>query len=205
MAFLLLLERLTPLERAVFLLHDVFGYGYDETARHRRPERGRLPPARAPGPAAHRGERPRFDVAASERDELADRFFAAVGDGDMDGLVEPAGRRRRGARRQRRRAAVLAQADHRAVSTSAGCWPRSASRSAQRAAHFGWPRSTASRARCASARTARLISVLSSTSPTARSRRSARSSAGPSCGTSVRSPTLTRCAHPGPEQVKASR
>jgi RNA polymerase sigma-70 factor (ECF subfamily) len=30
MAFLLLLERLTPVERAVFLLHDVFGYGYDE-------------------------------------------------------------------------------------------------------------------------------------------------------------------------------
>jgi RNA polymerase sigma-70 factor, ECF subfamily len=32
-AFLLLLERLTPVERAVFLLHDVFSYGYDETAR----------------------------------------------------------------------------------------------------------------------------------------------------------------------------
>src|SRR5580658_8256326 len=32
MAFLLLLERLTPVERAVFLLHDVFSYGYDETA-----------------------------------------------------------------------------------------------------------------------------------------------------------------------------
>ncbi len=32
MAFLLLLERLTPVERAVFLLHDVFDYGYDEVA-----------------------------------------------------------------------------------------------------------------------------------------------------------------------------
>ena len=32
MAFLLLLERLSPVERAVFLLHDVFGYGYDEVA-----------------------------------------------------------------------------------------------------------------------------------------------------------------------------
>src|SRR5690348_15999572 len=33
MAFLVLLESLSPLERAVFLLHDVFGYGYDEIAR----------------------------------------------------------------------------------------------------------------------------------------------------------------------------
>ena len=37
MAFLLLLERLSPVERAVFLLHDVFSYGYDEVAEHRRP------------------------------------------------------------------------------------------------------------------------------------------------------------------------
>src|SRR5215471_13546582 len=33
MAFLLLLERLSPVERAVFLLHDVFDYGYDEVAQ----------------------------------------------------------------------------------------------------------------------------------------------------------------------------
>ena len=33
MAFLLVLERLSPVERAVFLLHDVFDYGYDEVAR----------------------------------------------------------------------------------------------------------------------------------------------------------------------------
>ena len=33
MAFLLVLERLSPVERAVFLLHDVFSYGYDEIAR----------------------------------------------------------------------------------------------------------------------------------------------------------------------------
>ena len=87
MAFLLLLERLTPLERAVFLLHDVFSYGYDETA-------GVV--GRSAGTCrqlAHRArqhieaERPRFDVAAHDRDELAGRFFAAVSGGDMDGLV----------------------------------------------------------------------------------------------------------------------
>ncbi len=87
MAFLLLLERLTPLERAVFLLHDVFSYGYDETAGIV----GRS--ASACRQLAHRArqhveaERPRFDVAPRERDELADKFFAAVRDGDVDGLV----------------------------------------------------------------------------------------------------------------------
>jgi RNA polymerase sigma-70 factor, ECF subfamily len=87
MAFLLLLERLSPLERAVFLLHDVFSYSYEETAE----VVGRAPTACRQ--LAHRArqhleaERPRFDVADRDRDKLADRFFAAVGDGDMDGLL----------------------------------------------------------------------------------------------------------------------
>jgi RNA polymerase sigma-70 factor, ECF subfamily len=87
MAFLLLLERLSPLERAVFLLHDVFSYGYEEAAE----VVGRS--AAACRQLAHRArqhletERPRFDVAGRDRDELAGRFFAAVGDGDMDGLL----------------------------------------------------------------------------------------------------------------------
>jgi len=88
MAFLLLLERLTPVERAVFLLHDVFSYDYDETARivgkskdycRQLARRARL----------HVTEhRPRFEVSPAEREELAARFFAAVGDGDVDGLVD---------------------------------------------------------------------------------------------------------------------
>ncbi len=87
MAFLLLLERLTPLERAVFLLHDVFGYRYDETAG----VVGRSAPAcRQLARRARQhieAGRPRFDVAAAERAALAERFFAAVGGGDMDGLL----------------------------------------------------------------------------------------------------------------------
>jgi RNA polymerase sigma-70 factor, ECF subfamily len=87
MAFLLLLERLTPLERAVFLLHDVFGYDYDETGgivgRNVTACRQLARRARQHVEAG----RPRFDVSASDRDELAERFFAAVGDGDMDGLL----------------------------------------------------------------------------------------------------------------------
>ncbi len=87
MAFLLLLERLTPLERAAFLLHEVFGYGYDETADMI----GRTPASCRQ--LVHRARqhidagRPRFDVAAADRDELAARFFDAMTGGDMDGLV----------------------------------------------------------------------------------------------------------------------
>lgn len=87
MAFLLLLERLTPLERAVFLLHDVFSYDYSETAGIV----GRS--ATSCRQLAHRArqhidaERPRFDVESGQQAELAARFFDAVGRGDMDGLV----------------------------------------------------------------------------------------------------------------------
>ena len=87
MAFLLLLERLTPLERAVFLLHDVFSYGYDETAGIvGRSSTACRQLARRARQHVEAG-RPRFDVADRERDELAERFFAAVGNGDMDGLL----------------------------------------------------------------------------------------------------------------------
>ena len=88
MAFLLLLERLTPLERAVFLLHDVFGYSYEETAAivERRPAATRQLAHRAREHVEAR--RPRFPAASRDRDELASKFFAAVTDGDMAGLVE---------------------------------------------------------------------------------------------------------------------
>jgi RNA polymerase sigma-70 factor (ECF subfamily) len=87
MAFLLLLERLNPVERAVFLLHDVFGYGYDEIA----PIVGRSESyCRQLALRARRhveSGRPRFDASRKERDELAGRFFAAIVDGDLDGLL----------------------------------------------------------------------------------------------------------------------
>jgi len=87
MAFLLLLERLTPVERAVFLLHDVFGYRYDEIA----PMVGRSEAnCRQLGVRARKHvdtEKPRFEASRRERDELATRFFAAVQDGNVDGLL----------------------------------------------------------------------------------------------------------------------
>jgi RNA polymerase sigma-70 factor, ECF subfamily len=87
MAFLLLLERLSPVERAVFLLHDVFGYRYDEIARivGKSEDNARQLALRA---RRHVAEgKPRFEASRRKREELAARFFQAVGQGDMDGLV----------------------------------------------------------------------------------------------------------------------
>ena len=87
MAFLLLLERLSPVERAVFLLHDVFGYGYDEVAAvvGKSADNCRQLALRA---RRHVAEgKPRFEASRVKREELAARFFAAVGRGDIDGLV----------------------------------------------------------------------------------------------------------------------
>jgi RNA polymerase sigma-70 factor, ECF subfamily len=88
MAFLLLLERLSPVERAVFLLHDVFDYDYNQIAAivDKTPTNCRQLALRA---RRHlEAGKPRFDASRQERDELGTRFFAAVADGDLDSLVE---------------------------------------------------------------------------------------------------------------------
>ena len=87
MSFLLLLERLTPVERAVVILHDVFGYDFAEVGRivGRTPATGRQHAVRARRFIAD--ERPRFDASEAKRDELVDRFLAASEDGDMNGLI----------------------------------------------------------------------------------------------------------------------
>jgi RNA polymerase sigma-70 factor, ECF subfamily len=88
LAFLHLLEKLSPVERAVFLLREVFDYPYDEVAAvvGKSPDNCRQILARA-----HRhvqeGRR-RFDVSREERDEVARRFLAAWEEGDTDELVE---------------------------------------------------------------------------------------------------------------------
>ncbi len=87
MAFLLLLERLSPVERAVFLLHDVFSYGYDEVASivGKSEDNCRQLALRARRHVAD--GKPRFEASRGKRDELAATFFRAVQDGDLDGLV----------------------------------------------------------------------------------------------------------------------
>jgi RNA polymerase sigma-70 factor, ECF subfamily len=87
LAFLVLLERLSPVQRAVFLLHDVFGYDYAEIARlvGKSEDNCRQIAARA---RRHvEAGRPRFEPSRRQREELARRFFAAVEKGDTEGLV----------------------------------------------------------------------------------------------------------------------
>lgn len=83
MAALLLLERLSPLERAVFVLREVFGFGFAEvaTAVGRSEAACRQLAVRARRHMA--AGRPRFDTERQERDELAARFFGAFREGDV--------------------------------------------------------------------------------------------------------------------------
>ncbi|TCC50183.1 RNA polymerase sigma-70 factor [Kribbella capetownensis] len=87
-AFLVVLERLSPDQRAVFLLCDVFGYPYDEVAGiiGKTPSACRQLAVRARRRLAD--ERPRFDASRQERDELVRRFVAAAQRGELEELVE---------------------------------------------------------------------------------------------------------------------
>ena len=88
LTFLHLLEKLSPIERAVFLLREVFDYPYEEVARivGKSPANCRQILVRA---HAHVKEgRKRFEVSREERDEVARRFLDAWENGDTDGLIE---------------------------------------------------------------------------------------------------------------------
>ncbi|WP_432892068.1 RNA polymerase sigma factor SigJ [Kribbella sp. CA-245084] len=87
-AFLVVLERLSPDQRAVFLLGDVFGYSYDDLADilGKTPANCRQLAVRARRRIAD--NRPRFDASPHERDELVRRFTAAAQEGELDSLVE---------------------------------------------------------------------------------------------------------------------
>jgi RNA polymerase sigma-70 factor (ECF subfamily) len=88
MSFLLLLERLTPLERAVFLLHDVFDFDFAEVGGivNRTPATCRQHAVRARRFIAE--NRPRFDATDAERDKLLRGFLVAADSGDVDGLIK---------------------------------------------------------------------------------------------------------------------
>ena len=87
MAVLVLLESLTPVERAVFVLREAFDYSYDEIAEivGKSEDNCRQLALRA---RRHVTEhKPRFEASRRKREELAARFFSAVGGGNMDDLV----------------------------------------------------------------------------------------------------------------------
>ncbi|MGP3770763.1 RNA polymerase sigma factor SigJ [Streptomyces sp. SDT5-1] len=87
LAVLVVLESLSPLERAVFVLREAFGLSYAEIAGTL--ERGeaavRQLAARARKHVDER--RPRFDVDPAQQRDLTERFLAAASDGDLDGLM----------------------------------------------------------------------------------------------------------------------
>ena len=87
-ALMLVLEQLTPLERAVFLLHDVFafkckeiGQSLNKTETHCRQVLSRARKSLA-------SKRHRFEVATQEHHAILDRFFAASRGGDMNALID---------------------------------------------------------------------------------------------------------------------
>jgi RNA polymerase sigma-70 factor, ECF subfamily len=87
LAFLVLLERLSPVERAAFLLREVFAYPYDEIAEVIGKSEAN---ARQLVSRARRhvdDERPRFDVSREQHEELTDRFLEATQSGDTEGLM----------------------------------------------------------------------------------------------------------------------
>ena len=92
MAFLVLLEALSPVERAVFMLREVFGYGYPDVARitgktevNCRQIFARARQRIAAGGQGHDGAP--SAVRRAEGGELARRFFEAAAGGDMDALL----------------------------------------------------------------------------------------------------------------------
>src|SRR3954454_17154316 len=86
LAMLVLLESLSPEQRAVLLLHDVFDYGYAEIAQivGKREDNVRQLAARARKHVEQ--PRPRFEASPEQHEELARRFFAAAQEGDIGSL-----------------------------------------------------------------------------------------------------------------------
>jgi RNA polymerase sigma-70 factor (TIGR02957 family) len=88
LAFLVLLESLSPEQRAAFLLREVFDEPYDRIAEivGTSEQNARQLATRARRHVAQR--RPRFEASREQREQLATRFFAAAEEGDLEGLEE---------------------------------------------------------------------------------------------------------------------
>ena len=87
-AFLVLLETLSPLERAVFLLHEVFEYDYNEIAEIIGKEEAACRQIFSRAKKHIAEHRPRFKPNEQEHRQLLDGFMQAVGAGELDGLMQ---------------------------------------------------------------------------------------------------------------------
>src|SRR6266436_3393278 len=83
---MLAMERLSPLERAAFLLHDVFGLGFDEVAATIKRDSAACRQLAARARNHVRDERPRFKLEKRRGIELANAFYTASRSGDMKAL-----------------------------------------------------------------------------------------------------------------------
>ena len=88
MAFLVLLESLSPPERAVFLLREVFGYGYPEIAEVTGKTEAACRQVFARARRRIDEGRPRFQTSRAEGEELTSLFLAAAQGGDMSSLIQ---------------------------------------------------------------------------------------------------------------------
>ena len=135
MAALLLLERLSPLERAVFVLREVFGFGFAEIAAGgRAAPRRRAASSRCGRATTWTRAGPASTADRKERAELAARFFDAFRDGDVDRLRKLLAADVQLGRRQRRQGAEVRRPHRPAPRTWPGCSPRSSRRSSGSAA-----------------------------------------------------------------------
>jgi len=87
MAFLMLLERLTPIERAVFLLREVFDYDYGEVAEMLGQSEANCRQILRRAKQHVTEDRPRFDVSPQEQQRMLQQFLEATSHGDMQGLL----------------------------------------------------------------------------------------------------------------------
>lgn len=87
-AFLVLLESLTPEERAALLLHDVFDYGFADVGAVIGKTEGNARQLAVRARRRVKRGRPRFEGSEERRRELGDRFFDAAEAGDLEGLEE---------------------------------------------------------------------------------------------------------------------
>jgi RNA polymerase sigma-70 factor (TIGR02957 family) len=85
--FLVLLERLSPLERAVFLLREVFEYDYEEIAAIVEKSEANCRQILSRARKRVETDRPRFEITGERQAQLADSFLAAVLEGDLERLV----------------------------------------------------------------------------------------------------------------------